>query len=186
MFPTMLLHGALLAAALARADNVSLVTVAATTATVIVGNGLTNGTQQLAQLTTVGLSTVTVYSNQQKPPQATVTFTPGNSLGDLEVTLPPIDASQLSELTSSILANITSVVSNLTAPTASSNLTLSATSQDSATSSAATDTGSPEVSTATQSAPTTTNSTNQAADTNGLFGRSLKAMAVGFLLALAL
>ncbi|KAK0661673.1 hypothetical protein QBC41DRAFT_359791 [Cercophora samala] len=183
MFPTMLLHGALLVAGLAKADNVSLVTVAETTATVI-GGGLANDTtQQLLQVTTVGLSTVTVFSNQQKPPQATVTFTPENSNAGLEVSMSPIDASQLSELTSSILAN-TSVPSNLTAPTV--NLTWPATTQVSTASSAVTGTSSLEVSSATQPAPTTTNSTNQAAETKVLVGRSLKAMAVGLLLALAL
>ncbi|KAK4180212.1 hypothetical protein QBC36DRAFT_41310 [Triangularia setosa] len=183
MFPTMLLQGALLVAALAKADNASIVTVAETTATII-ASGLTNTTQQqLIQLTTVGLSTVTVFSNQQKPPQTTVTFTPENSIAGLEVSMTPIDAPQLSEFTSSVIAN-TSVASNLTAPTA--NLTWPATIQDSTASSDATGTSPLGISSATQPAPTTTNSTNQAAETSVLVGRSLKAMAVGFLLALAL
>ncbi|KAK4202158.1 hypothetical protein QBC40DRAFT_338598 [Triangularia verruculosa] len=182
MFAAKLLRVAILVAALGRADNASVVTVGESTATVLAG-GLANATQQLVQLTTVGLSTVTVFSNQQKPPQTTVTFTPGNSIAGLEVTMTPIPASQLSELTATVLVN-TSAVANLTVSTA--NLTWSATTVDATASSVATGTSSLGASTATQPGPTTTNSTNQAAETSILVGRSLKAMAVGFLLALAL
>ncbi|KAK0747355.1 hypothetical protein B0T21DRAFT_247742, partial [Apiosordaria backusii] len=167
MFPPKLLRAAILAAVLAKADNASIVTVGETTATVT-ASGLANTTQQLVQFTTVGLSTVTVFSNQQKPPQTTVTFTPENSIAGLEVTMTPIAGSQLSEFTNSVLVN-TSVVANLTVPAA--NLTWPATTADPTASSTAAGTSSFAVSSATQPGPTTTNSTNQAAETNVHVGR---------------
>ncbi|KAK4163903.1 hypothetical protein QBC43DRAFT_335025 [Cladorrhinum sp. PSN259] len=153
-------------------------------------------TAQSVELTTVGMTTVTFYDSPATPESTTVTFTADASPAVISIitgwTIPassiPITSTTLF-INSSAADNVTTVVVGTIVPTANVTWAPAADATDANCANCANceHSGRPVSSLAGHSASKVMDSKNAAAaDTAFLIRRSLKAMAVGFLLALAL